>query len=87
MKCLIECCEREANSRGLCWPCYQSALRLVKSGKTTWDELVNMGFVKKSKHGGKEGSNLLSAFNARRMTGAPASLTISRGPTNAELAS
>ena len=45
-KCLIEGCEGEAKTRGLCHKCYQTAFMSVKKGKTTWDELVKLGLVK-----------------------------------------
>ena len=46
MKCMIEECKRLAVCRGLCWACYQKAVRYVKSGRTTWDQLVSAGFAK-----------------------------------------
>ena len=33
-------------SRGLCAPCYNDALRLVKQGKTTWEEMERLGLAK-----------------------------------------
>jgi hypothetical protein len=46
MKCLVDGCEGEAKTRGLCHKCYQTAFMSVKKGKTTWDELVKLGLVK-----------------------------------------
>lgn len=34
-----------ANERGLCTRCYTTAKRLIESGKTTWEQLENAGFV------------------------------------------
>lgn len=44
--CLIEGCNRKAKTRGLCDPCYQAALQVVKKRKATWDQLINMGLAK-----------------------------------------
>ena len=43
-KCLIKTCTRPAKNggRGLCNACYHSALRLVRQGIVTWEELVNI---------------------------------------------
>ena len=46
INCLIEGCERKAKTRGLCDPCYQSALTAVKKRKVTWDQLISMGLAK-----------------------------------------
>jgi hypothetical protein len=43
--CLIENCGGDAQIRGLCWNCYQNALRYVRKGKTTWKELEEAGFA------------------------------------------
>jgi len=42
-KCLVKSCERKAYCRGLCRSCYQTALKAVSNGKTTWEELEAMG--------------------------------------------
>lgn len=34
-----------ANGRGLCMKCYASAKQAVKSGRTTWDILEEIGLV------------------------------------------
>lgn len=42
-------CERSAapgkGTRGLCRPCYTSAVRRVNSGETTWEELERLKLV------------------------------------------
>lgn len=38
-KCLFPSCTKQSVTRGLCKTHYMYALRLVKSGKTTWEEL------------------------------------------------
>ncbi len=43
--CLIQDCHRKTMSRGLCQGCYQRAQKLVSKGKTTWEELINMGLA------------------------------------------
>lgn len=43
-KCI--CCEKEEYSRGLCVNAYQSALRKIKQGKTTWQEMEQQGKCK-----------------------------------------
>jgi len=48
-RCLIEGCERDAKTRGLCKSCYQTACKAVKADKTTWEELESMGLVLKAK--------------------------------------
>lgn len=55
MKCLIFGCNREAESRGLCWPCYQSAYKKVKHNKTTWEKLINANMARKAIHNGRSG--------------------------------
>jgi len=48
-KCLVNKCEREACSRGLCMACFVSAKRYVKSGKITEEKLINRGLILPSK--------------------------------------
>ncbi len=36
-------------SRGLCSPCYQSALHAVSRGKTTWKKLMFWGEAKEAR--------------------------------------
>jgi len=35
----------DVHSRGICRRCYQAAYRLISRGKTSWGELVQLGFV------------------------------------------
>ena len=39
--CLRKICETEAYARGLCQPCYQTAHRIIKSGKVTEEQLIS----------------------------------------------
>lgn len=42
--CLMpECTDANVKLRGLCTGCYQSASRLIRMGKTTWQELEERG--------------------------------------------
>lgn len=47
MKCLIEGCHNGVaeNMRGLCMKCYSDAKGLVDSGKTSWEDLEQMGLA------------------------------------------
>lgn len=51
-KCLVKECKRMSKQRGLCTSCYLSALKLIKIGKTTDDELVNRGMINPKKEQG-----------------------------------
>lgn len=42
-KCLNPACDRPAKTRGLCVGCYDVARGAIKSGHTTWDDLVAKG--------------------------------------------
>lgn len=48
-KCLNPHCQTKGNenitSRGICRSCYSIVTRLIKQGKTTWDELAAAGYV------------------------------------------
>ena len=54
-KCLYCGATDSTLMRGLCVSrCYQTAIRLIKSGKTTWDKLVsNKKALKTRNHGNK----------------------------------
>lgn len=43
LTCVRPGCDRTHYARGLCYNCYMTALRLVKTGKTTWVELQDNG--------------------------------------------
>ena len=45
-KCLNPTCKREQRCRGLCKPCYVSALRLVAEGAVGWESLEKAGKAK-----------------------------------------
>lgn len=47
-QCCVAGCSADAVTRGLCSKCYSSATALVKSKKTTWEELEKLGFAKPS---------------------------------------
>jgi hypothetical protein len=46
VRCLVPHCDRDAECRGLCRSCYQSAYQLVVTGSITWDELEARGKVR-----------------------------------------
>ena len=54
MKCLNPKCERPEKVRGLCWPCYQTARRLVARKETSWSKLLAAGRVTSGKRGKKK---------------------------------
>lgn len=39
------CHKRISQARGLCASCYQHYARQIRTGKTTWQQLVNAGFA------------------------------------------
>lgn len=48
MKCMSTNCVRPAApalQRGLCLICYSKAKKMVESGTTTWDEIVELGLA------------------------------------------
>ena len=45
-KCLVPKCSAEVKCRGLCYNHYHIVGRLVKLGRTTWEEQVKAGRVK-----------------------------------------
>lgn len=51
--CLTENCGRIAMRRGLCRRCYGRCEASVRSGKTTWTELVAQNRILPSKNKGK----------------------------------
>jgi hypothetical protein len=42
-KCLVPDCHRHPTARGLCHICYNIALKMVKRGETTWEQLAASG--------------------------------------------
>lgn len=51
-KCMRPGCNRPAKNRGLCYPCYCPAGRLVRAGMTTWPRLVAAGKCTAGMHNG-----------------------------------
>ena len=43
VKCLVPWCKKKVTARGLCIVCYDVALRLVRSKRTSWNKLEEMG--------------------------------------------
>jgi len=41
--CMTPDCGRANYARGLCYLCYNTARRLIKEGRTTWDAVVKAG--------------------------------------------
>jgi hypothetical protein len=46
-KCLTPWCQNHACLRGVCRGCYESAVYLVRTGKTTWEYLEMAGKVRR----------------------------------------
>jgi hypothetical protein len=66
-KCLVTNCKMNsapALGRGLCMKCHSAAKKMITEGRTTWDELVNMGLAL-----AKVGENFfVSEFNEKLAT-------------------
>lgn len=60
-RCLVPQCTNLARSRGLCPSCSASARKLIKQGKTTWEELVKKGKALEIK-AGVRGASFRDAF-------------------------
>jgi len=45
------CCGKPARNRGVCKATYAMARRMVRAGKTTWQELERRGVVLQSRQG------------------------------------
>lgn len=45
--CILPGCDRPTEACGLCDPCYQLALKMIRSGKTTRAELEERGLILK----------------------------------------
>lgn len=65
-QCIIEGCERDSRTRGLCGTCYQSARNAIKAGKATWNELEAAGLAlpRTSFGGGGNPTPFRKAFEA-----------------------
>lgn len=61
-KCLRSECTNKAATRGLCHSDYSTAHRLIKEGKTTWDELEKSGRALPSKRKGRPNGNTAKWF-------------------------
>jgi hypothetical protein len=48
--CMLAGCDRPIESCGLCDPCYQLALKLIRLGKTTREELEQRGLILPPRH-------------------------------------
>lgn len=51
-KCLTKGCQgvfggerRKSGARGLCKKCHADAIRLIKAGETTWEEMESLGLA------------------------------------------
>lgn len=45
--CIVPDCKRPHDApRGLCSSCYQSGLKLVHTGQTTWEQLEQLGLAR-----------------------------------------
>lgn len=52
--CIVEGCTRRGFTRGCCEPCYQTAQKYVKLGRTTWKRLEELGLVRAPRNNGKK---------------------------------
>ena len=68
MECLIPDCKRKTYARGLCANCYQSAIRMIRNERTTWEQLIKEGFAKKAGTRGCGPNKFSRAFNALTTT-------------------
>ena len=50
-QCLADGCEATPRIKGLCNPCYQSALAGVRNKTSSWEELERLGLVWPRKRG------------------------------------
>jgi len=66
MFCLVEGCDRQAVSRGVCARCYRVCAQRVRRGKATWEELVQLGIVTESKHKNAGRSGIVTQMIERR---------------------
>jgi len=70
MTCLIKDCARiKKGTRGLCQDHYQVAVRRVRQGKTTWDELEKYGLAEPSRRTERGGLSMTfdSALSDKRL--------------------
>jgi len=46
-KCIVKQCDAtNISGRGLCMKCYYAARNLIRTGKTSWEELQRMGLAR-----------------------------------------
>ena len=63
-KCLIGSCKiTKIYSRGLCSTHYKMISRLVRAGKRTWEEFIEVGMAKR----GERGRNTQQSFLLKEM--------------------
>ncbi len=58
--CILEGCEKDVFSRGLCQADYRNAVRMIAAGETTWEELYAKGLAKTPAPMGRPRGNRLS---------------------------
>lgn len=62
-KCCVPRCDRREYSRGECKQCFRCACYMVRTGKTTWNELVDLRLAKPK---AKQANPLTVAFQAAK---------------------
>ena len=63
LNCMIRGCTKPEKHRGLCRACYESARRLIRSGKTTDLELVDRKMLRRKKpNAGRPRARFASMF-------------------------
>lgn len=65
MQCIVDGCERDARTRGLCENCYQLARYNVIGGKVSWEQLETMGLAIPSSRGIWGKSKFRRAFDEK----------------------
>jgi len=40
--CIVSGCDNDVRTRGMCGSCYSSALKLIRDGETSWENLKDM---------------------------------------------
>lgn len=76
---MIDGCDREIEARGLCHSCYQVALRKVKEGVVSWENLVDMGLALKTE--ATKRSPFSKALDVKRAATCPVHGTKSQLPS------
>lgn len=61
-KCLIDGCERQAHSRGLCQKCHPEMLRRIASGELSESTAIRRGWILPAKKRGPKAKSPVSVL-------------------------